>query len=135
MVQPPPTSRSPCALSVARASGASGKPWCLTRRDDSTRRFPDSRRPSSSPRIWSLPGFIRGASYLLTGESRQAVDTLTRVIDSDNGSYGEWALWLRSKAHLASGEVEAARRDLEAVIQLEGELEARAQQLLNELSG
>jgi tetratricopeptide (TPR) repeat protein len=79
--------------------------------------------------------FYLGASYLLTGESRQAVDTLTRVIDSDNGSYGEWALWLRSKAHLDSGEVEAARRDLEAVIRLEGELEAQAQHLMNELSG
>jgi tetratricopeptide (TPR) repeat protein len=77
--------------------------------------------------------FYLGASYLLTSEYEKAVESLTQGLETDDLSYREWALWLRSKAYLGVGEVEAARRDLEAVIRLDGELRAQAQEVLNQL--
>ena len=77
--------------------------------------------------------FYLGASYLLTGDARKAADCLSVVLETEDSPYREWALWLRSKASLGLGDVAAARRDLEEVVQRGGDLEAQAQEALNQL--
>lgn len=77
--------------------------------------------------------FYLGASYLLTGEAREAVDHLSRIAEIEGSPYREWALWLRAKASLGLGDMATARQDFEEVVKSGGDLEAQAREVLNEL--
>ncbi len=77
--------------------------------------------------------FYLGASYLLTGEAREAVNHLGRIAEIEGSPYREWALWLRAKASLGLGDVAAARRDLEEIVQTGGDFEAQAREVLSQL--
>lgn len=77
--------------------------------------------------------FYLGASYLLTGKAREAVDNLSRIVEVEGSPYREWALWLRAKASLGLGDVAVAQQDFEEVLQTGGDFEAQAREILNQL--
>lgn len=70
----------------------------------------------------------------MTGEAREAVDSLSRVAEVEGSPYREWALWLRAKAYLGLGDLAAARRDFQEVLRTGGDLEVQAVEVLNQLS-
>ena len=77
--------------------------------------------------------FYLGASYLLTGQAPEAIDSLTRVVESGDATYSEWALFYRGKAHLRLGDVESALADMQAVSQIDGDLAPQAKEVVEEL--
>lgn len=77
--------------------------------------------------------FYLGVSYLLTEQPREAVESLTRVVDSGESRFLESALWYRAKARLRQGHVAAAREDIENLASREGALAAEARSILDQL--
>jgi len=77
--------------------------------------------------------FYAGACYLLTDQPTPAIESLTRVVELGETPYFERALLYRAKAFLGAGSLEPARRELEEVVQIQGELEAVARQILDQL--
>jgi hypothetical protein len=77
--------------------------------------------------------FYLGVSYLLSGRPREAVESLTRVVDAGESRFLESALWYRAKAWLRQGDVAAAREDFENLASRDGALEAEARSILDQL--
>lgn len=78
--------------------------------------------------------FYLGACQLLTGQAADAIDSFARVLSAGDSQFREWAHLLRAEAYLRVGEVDHARSDLRDVILLEGDLQADAQRVLDQLS-
>ena len=78
--------------------------------------------------------FYLGACYLLEDRPDRAIDSLSRVAETDDPMYREWAHFYRAKAYLRGGDIEPARKDLSDVISMEGELQSQAQEVLEQLS-
>jgi len=77
--------------------------------------------------------FYLGACYLLEDQPDRAIASLSRIAQMEDPQRREWAYLYRAKAHLRVGDLESARRDLSAVILLEGELRTQAQEVLDQL--
>ena len=74
--------------------------------------------------------FYLGACYLLEDRPDRAIDSLSRVAETDDPIYREWGHFYRAKAHLRRGDIESARRDLYQVLVMEGDLQTQAQEVL-----
>jgi len=78
--------------------------------------------------------FYLGASYLLENQPEEAIDSLSRVVAMEDSPYLEWAHFYRAKAHLRLGDLDAALADLSEVISVGGELQTRAEEVLEQIS-
>jgi len=77
--------------------------------------------------------FFLGACELLAGRTSEGIATLEHTVDLGDTPFLEEALLLRAKGLLQLGEVEPARDDLQAAIDLHGDFEAEAEKLLEAL--
>jgi hypothetical protein len=71
-------------------------------------------------------------SELLAGRPQVAIGVL-RLAGAGDPAFAEPAMYYIAKAHLARGNVEAARNALKVVVKGAGDHKGRAQQLLREL--
>lgn len=76
--------------------------------------------------------FYLGVSELLAGRPQVAIGAL-RLAGAGDPAFSEASLYYIAKAHLARGNVEAARNALKAVVKGDGDHKERAQQLLRQL--
>jgi tetratricopeptide (TPR) repeat protein len=84
-----------------------------------------------------LPGdaetlFYSGVTTYFLGKHAEAVAAFSKAVELDR----RWkapALWYRAAAHLRTGERDAARRDLQELLNSENEFQNRARQLLERL--
>ena len=78
------------------------------------------------------PGFIffLGISQLLSGNTDEGVAALQQCIALGDTPYVEEAHYYLAKASLQKGDVTAAEKELQAVVQLKGSLLSKAQELL-----
>jgi tetratricopeptide (TPR) repeat protein len=74
--------------------------------------------------------FFLGASQLLNGQSRLAIAELRRTIALGESPFLEEAHFYLAKAHLQTRNVDEAIKELERTIQLDGERQEEARQLL-----
>ena len=81
----------------------------------------------------AMARFYLGACYLLEDEPEPAIESLSRIADNADPQIREWALFYRAKAYLRLADVDSARRDLSEVMQLDGELRAEAEEVLEQL--
>ena len=79
--------------------------------------------------------FFLGVSLLLTENTNDGIDQLSRTIALGDTPYLEEAYLYRARGHLGRTDVQAARRDLEVLIGLQGSQEAKARELLDALEG
>jgi tetratricopeptide (TPR) repeat protein len=77
--------------------------------------------------------FFLGASYLLEAQPERAIDSLSRVVASDDVDFMEWAHFYRAKASLQLGDLDLARKDLTEVVEIGGDLQADARGILDQL--
>lgn len=77
--------------------------------------------------------FYLGACYLLEDEPEQAIASLNRVAETEGSPFQEWARFYRAKAHLRLGDLDAALEDLSEVISVGGELQTRAEEVLEQI--
>jgi hypothetical protein len=78
--------------------------------------------------------FFLGASDLLTGHLRDGIAELSRVARAgDRSPYAEESHYLMAKAWLQKADIPAARRELETVTAMNGDLRARAAAVLQRL--
>ena len=77
--------------------------------------------------------FFLAASELLSGDASAAVGDFERAIDMGETPYREEAHFYLAKALLARGDVARARRELMAVVGLQGELRDDADAILRQL--
>ena len=77
--------------------------------------------------------FFLGVSLLLTENTNDGIDQLSRTIALGDTPYLEEAYLYRARGHLGRTDVQAARRDLEVLIGLQGSQEAKARELLDAL--
>jgi len=75
--------------------------------------------------------FFGGVSSLLVGRNEDGVARLQEAIAAGDTPYLEEARFYLAKAYLQRGDAEAAERELERVIALEGDLEELARDLLD----
>jgi hypothetical protein len=78
--------------------------------------------------------FFLGVAELLAGEPRRGVETLGQVVALGDSPYLEEARFYRAKGMLQRGDVAGARRELTALIGLQGDLEQQARALLHRLT-
>jgi tetratricopeptide (TPR) repeat protein len=78
--------------------------------------------------------FYLGACYLLEDQPQEAVDSLSRVAAIEDSPFLQWAHFYRAKAHLRLGDLDAALADLSEVISVGGELQTRAEEVLEQIS-
>lgn len=76
--------------------------------------------------------FYLGVTELLAGRPQVAIGVL-RLAAAGDPAFAEPAMYYIAKAHLARGNVEAARNALKVVVKGDGDHKERAQQLLREL--
>jgi tetratricopeptide (TPR) repeat protein len=77
--------------------------------------------------------FYLGACYLLENRPEEAIGSLSRVATIEDSPYSEWAYFYRAKAHLRLGDLDAALADLSEVISVGGELQTRAEEVLEQI--
>jgi tetratricopeptide (TPR) repeat protein len=77
--------------------------------------------------------FYLGVSLLLTGDTDAAIKSLRHTIALGDTLYLEMAHFYLSKTYLVAGDVEAARTELRRIRDLEGDMEAEAERLLDQL--
>ncbi len=77
--------------------------------------------------------FFLGMCYLLTGQTDAALEHLHETVAFGNSPYLEEAHFYLAKAHLRTGDLDAAEEELRTTVQLRGELESEAQELLGRL--
>lgn len=77
--------------------------------------------------------FYLGVSLLLTGNTNGAIENLGRTVAAGDTLYLEWAHLYLAKAHLLSGDLEAARAELEKTHEMKGEPATEAERLLGAL--
>lgn len=73
--------------------------------------------------------FFLGACRLLTGDFADGIDRLQHTVDLGDTPFLEESLMLLTKAHINTGDLDAARLHLKAVIELNGDLEDEALEL------
>lgn len=81
--------------------------------------------------------FYLGISYLMIDQPDQCVQWLSNVVHSEPNPYAEESHWYLSKAYFKKLNLDAARRELEAVVDLNGAYASEAKkalQLMQELS-
>ena len=79
--------------------------------------------------------FYLGACYLLTGQMPMGMEELQRVVRAGDASpFEEEARFLIAKADIGRGDFDDARRQLFSVVQMHGDLQAKAAALANKLS-
>jgi len=78
--------------------------------------------------------FFLGACELLAGRTSEGIVTLEHTVALGDTPFLEEALLLKAKAHLQLGEVEPARDELRAVIDLHGDFEVEAMKLFDALA-
>jgi tetratricopeptide (TPR) repeat protein len=79
--------------------------------------------------------FFLGASHLLIGQTEAAAGDLRQVLSMGETPYLEEAKLLLAQAHLVEGELEKARAELEELAAMNGDSEAQALRLLEQISG
>ncbi len=77
--------------------------------------------------------FFLGICHLLTGETDVAIERLQETVAFGPSPYLEEAHFYLAKAHLRTGDLDAAGEELRTTVQLRGELESEAQELLGRL--
>ncbi len=77
--------------------------------------------------------FFLGACYLLTERPALAMESFDRVVAHGDTPYLERTRFYRTKALLRLGRLEEAREELERVVNLGGEMETEARQILDRL--
>ena len=77
--------------------------------------------------------FFLGICYLLTGQTDPALEHLHETVAFGNSPYLEEAHFYLAKAHLRTGDLDAAEEELRTTVQLRGEMESEAQELLGRL--
>lgn len=77
--------------------------------------------------------FFLGICYLLTDRTDAAIESLRRTVALGDSLYLEEAQFYLAKAYLRKGDLGAAAEELQKTIQLQGELESKAQGLLRKL--
>jgi len=77
--------------------------------------------------------YYLGICYLLSNDSAGGIRELRRVAAGTDPPLAESARFYLAKALLGSGDVEAARRELEAIVAAHGNLEKQAQSLLAQI--
>ena len=77
--------------------------------------------------------FYLGACYLLEDKPEEAIARLSHVAEIEDSSYHEWAYFYRAKAHLRLGDLDSALADLSEVISVGGELQTRAEEVLEQI--
>jgi tetratricopeptide (TPR) repeat protein len=75
-----------------------------------------------------------GACYLLTGNEKEAIASLNKTVSLGETPYLEDARFYLAKAYLRSRDITAAQRELEKVVELEGDRGSEARQLLQQLA-
>jgi len=78
--------------------------------------------------------FFLGVSYLLSGQTNEGIAALQQAVALGDTPYLEEAHYYVAKAFLRKGDLAAARRELEEVVRLEGDLEDEARRLLQQLA-
>jgi len=76
--------------------------------------------------------FFLGVSYLLSGQKDDGIAALQHCVALGDTPYLEEAHYYLAKAFLSKGDLAAARRELEEVIRLNGNLEIEARRLLQQ---
>ena len=79
--------------------------------------------------------YYRGISYLLIGQAEEGAAELSSVIAAGDASpYLEEARYYRAKARLKVGNLSEARAELEAVAGMRGDLQRKAQEIVDQLT-
>jgi tetratricopeptide (TPR) repeat protein len=78
--------------------------------------------------------FYLGVCQFLTEQPQAAIDSFTRVVDLGATPYHERSRHYRAKALLRTGDIEAAKVELEQVVLLAGEMEDEARRILDRLT-
>ncbi len=78
--------------------------------------------------------FYLGVCYLLTDQNDRARQELVRTVSLGESPYLEATRFYLAKAYLRANDVAAARSELGGVMQMHGDLEARARRLLSQLN-
>jgi RNA polymerase sigma factor (sigma-70 family) len=73
--------------------------------------------------------FFLGACYLLTGRLPEGIFVLDQTVALGETPFLEESLMLLTKAHIQTGDLDAARQHLKALIEVNGDLEDEALQL------
>jgi tetratricopeptide (TPR) repeat protein len=79
--------------------------------------------------------FFLGICYLLTDETDEAIAALQKTVSRGDSRFLEKAHFYSAKTYLRQGNLSAAEESLENAIQLGGELQAEAQELLSHVRG
>lgn len=77
--------------------------------------------------------FFLGVSHLMMDRPEAAVEALRRTIALGDSPYTEEARFFLAKAHLQTGDIDAAKRELASTVQLRGDREAEARAILRQL--
>jgi tetratricopeptide (TPR) repeat protein len=77
--------------------------------------------------------FYLGVSELLAGRSEAAIGELRRVAGGADAAFAEAARYYLAKAHLARGDLAAARRELDVLARGDGDHKLQAEQILQAL--
>ena len=91
------------------------------------------RRAVAAAGTYTQARFYLGACELHAGAVDEATTNLQRVIAAGESPYLEDALWFLAQARVKQRDLDAARRDLERVIALNGDRREAAARLLSEL--
>lgn len=85
-----------------------------------------------APERVDIPFFL-GVSRLLTGDEREGIEDLDRVVAKGDTPFLEEALFVRAQAHLRRGDADAARVDLQTILELDGDWQGRARDQLDRM--
>jgi len=77
--------------------------------------------------------FYLGISYLILDQPDAGIPWLVKVVRADPNPYAEEGHWFLSKAYFKKGNLDEARRELEAVVKLEGSYAPPAQNALERM--
>jgi TolA-binding protein len=77
--------------------------------------------------------YYLGISSLLAGDAKTGLEDLQSVIDAGDTPYLEQARYYLAKALLGKGDIPGARRQLENVIAMHGDLEKQSKSLLKQI--
>ena len=86
----------------------------------------------ASPRT-TRSNFYLGACYLLTGQTDSAVVSFHKTVSIGDPTYSESAHFYLAKAYLRKKEVSAAENELQKTVQLHGNMETEAGEILQQL--
>jgi tetratricopeptide (TPR) repeat protein len=79
------------------------------------------------------PEFFLGISFLMTDQSAPAIESLRRTVGLGDTPYLEEAHFYLAKAYLGEGNVASATEELKKIVEMRGDLEEAAADLLLEL--